>query len=245
MWQSTDIKARRVVVLLAALFVSTGVIATDKAYKSVDESGQTEYSDMPPTTDTVEKVLVRPQASQPDSAQARETVQRKSRMADQMAAERRQKQNERAVAKEQAERQQTACAASRSRLEQLESQPPNRRLVVEPDGSSRRVSWEEMQNLVDQARRQVLEDCGPRDAPETGATPSQAQQPIDTGKREKSSSMKDRQKATSTTTRSQTQQPPEAGKRDNTPQPNERKKSTAPTARAKSGESADSGRSTK
>jgi hypothetical protein len=164
MWQSIEIKTKWII-LLAGLLISAGAIAADKAYISVDESGQPVASDTPPAAGVVEEVIPLPEAPQTDAAKAREEVQRINQKADQMAAERKQKQNERAAATEQKERQQVSCAASRSRLEQLESQPPNRRLVADPDGTTHRVSAEEMQELVAAARRQVVEDCGSLDAP--------------------------------------------------------------------------------
>ena len=153
------------IVLLAALFASAGAIAADKAYISVDESGQAAASDKPPTTGTVEEVIELPKSPQTDAEKAQAEVQRINQKADQMAAERKQKENERAAATEQKERQQVSCAASRSRLQQLESVPPNRRLVADPDGTTHRVSAEEMQELVSAAKRQVVEDCGSLDAP--------------------------------------------------------------------------------
>jgi small-conductance mechanosensitive channel len=164
MWQSIEIKTKGII-LLAGLLISAGAIAADKAYISVDESGRPMASDTPPAAGVVEEVIPLQKAPQTDAAKAQEEVQRINRKADQMAAERKQRQNERAAATEQKERQQVSCAASRSRLKQLESQPPNRRLVADPDGTTHRVSAEEMQELVAAAKRQVVEDCGSLDAP--------------------------------------------------------------------------------
>jgi hypothetical protein len=152
-------------VLLAALVVSTATFATDKAYISTDESGQTVISDTPPASGTVDEVRVLPKPPQADAVKAEQEVQRIKQTADQMAAERKQKQHEQATAKAQQKQQQQACAAARSRLQQLESQPPNRRLVVDPDGTSRRLSLEEMESLRSEAKRQVAEDCEALDAP--------------------------------------------------------------------------------
>lgn len=159
MRQSIDVKTKWVV-LLAAVLMSVGAIGADKAYISVDKSGQAMASDKPPTTGTVEEVMELPKAPQTDAEKAQGEVRRIQQKADQMGAERKQKQSERAAAKEQKERQQVSCATSRNRLEQLESQPPNRRLVADPDGTMHRVTAEEMQGLVAAAKRQVVEDCG-------------------------------------------------------------------------------------
>ena len=164
MRQSIEVKTKWIV-LLAALFASAGAIAAGKAYISVDESGQAAASDKPPATGTVVEVMELPKSPQTDAEKAQAEVQRINQKADQMAVERKQKENERAAATEQKERQQVSCAASRSRLQQLESVPPNRRLVANPDGTTHRVSAEEMQDLVAAAKLQVVEDCGSLDAP--------------------------------------------------------------------------------
>ena len=152
-------------VLLAALVVSTATFATDKAYISTDESGQTVISDTPPASGTVDEVRALPKPPQADAAKTEQELQRIKQTADKMAAERKQKQREQADAKAQKQHQRQACAAARSRLQQLESQPPNRRLVVDPDGTSRRLSLEEMESLRSEAKRQVAEDCEALDAP--------------------------------------------------------------------------------
>lgn len=176
MWQSIKIETKWIV-LLAAIFASAGVISADKAYISTDGSGQAVASDQPPATGTAEEVMDLPEMPQTDAEKAQTEVQRINQKADQMAAERKQKENEREVATEQKERQEVSCAASRSRLQQLESVPPNRRLVADPDGTTHRVSAEEMQDLVAAAKRQVVEDCGSLDAPgadttmDSGASP--------------------------------------------------------------------------
>jgi hypothetical protein len=162
MRKSYDLE-RSCYVLLAALVMSTGTFASDKAYISTDDSGQTVISDIPPTTGTVEAVKVLPNHPQADAAKAEEEVQRIKETADQMAAERKQKEREREDAKAQKKHQQQSCAAARSRLEQLESQPPNRRLVIDPDGTSRRLGLQEMESLRAEAKRQVMEHCGALD----------------------------------------------------------------------------------
>lgn len=151
---------RLLLALVFAVGLTTGLSVTAQVYKSTDDSGNTVYSDTPPASGGAERVEVEPFPPSSDVERAREDVDQVNRALDEAAEERRAAQAEQAAAKEAAERQAVACEAARSRLQQLESGPPNRRLVVEPDGSSRRVSWEEMQTLIEQARRQVRQDCG-------------------------------------------------------------------------------------
>lgn len=146
--------------LLAVMLVSGSALSADKAYISVDESGQVQASDVPPATGTVEEVVPLPKSSDSDAAKAQDEVQRINQKADQMGAERKQREQERAAAKDEKERKKVACESSKSRLQQLESQPPNRRLVISPDGKADRVSADEMQQILSAARDQVKRDCG-------------------------------------------------------------------------------------
>jgi hypothetical protein len=149
------------VFLLALVLVPLGAVASEKVYISVDESGTTTASDRPPESGVVEEEVALPEsAPQSDTERAQQEIKRIQQKADQMGAERKQKEQERAAAKDEKQRREAACAASRSRLEQLQSQPPNRRLVVNPDGSAHRVTAEEMEDLLSAAKRQVVEDCG-------------------------------------------------------------------------------------
>ena len=129
-----------------------------EVYKSVDEGGQTVYSDAP-ATDQAEAVKIDPAPSQERTRRAQEEVEQLNRKVDAMGEERRKQQAEKAGAKEEAKRQKTACEAARGKLKELESVPPNRRLIIDPDGTSRRVSWEEMQQHLEQARQQVEQTC--------------------------------------------------------------------------------------
>ena len=148
---------------LMLLVIALGVVlpVSAQVYKSTGESGETVFSDTPPASGPVERVEIDAPPPASEVERAREEVGEVNRALDELAAERQQKEAERAAASDEAKRQEVACAASKSRLAQLESQPPNRRLVVEPDGSSRRVSAEEMERLIETARQQVRQDCPP------------------------------------------------------------------------------------
>lgn len=146
---------------IAPFFLAVALIApfptqgegAGEAFISVGDSGQ------PPSTGTSREVVRPSTSSQSDTERAQAEIERIKQKADQMAAERKQREQQREAAKDEKERREVACAASRSRLEQLESQPPNRRLIEDPDGTPHRVTAEEMQQLLSAAKRQVAEDC--------------------------------------------------------------------------------------
>lgn len=148
--------------LLFAIGLAIVLPVSGQVYKSTGESGETVFSDTPPPSGPVERVEIDAPPPATDGERAREEVDEVNRTLDELDAERQQKAAEKALAEDEAKRQEVACAASKSRLAQLESQPPNRRLVVEPDGSSRRVSAEEMERLIETAREQVRQDCPPQ-----------------------------------------------------------------------------------
>lgn len=130
----------------------------DEVYKSVDERGQTTYSDTP-ASGQVEKIKIDPAPSEETTRRAQEEVEQLNRKANEMTEERRKRQAEKTQAKEDAKRQNEACEAARSQLKELESVPPNRRLITDPDGTARRVSWDEMQQHLEQARQRVKQTC--------------------------------------------------------------------------------------
>ena len=157
MWR-TDSMNWRCLALAITVAVMIGSSVTAQVYKSVDESGKTVYSDTAPTTGAVEKVQIEPAPAESDVERTQTKVKETNRVLDELAAEREQKKAEKAVAKQENERRNAACAAARIRLEQFTLQPPNRRLVMQPDGSSRRVNWDEMQSMIAQASSQVEQD---------------------------------------------------------------------------------------
>ena len=143
---------------LAAMIAFITSPLSAEVYKSVDESGQTVYSDTP-ASGQVEEVKIDPAPSQEETQRAQEEVEQLSRKVDAIGEKRRKQQAEKTAAKEETKRQNEACEAARSKLTELESVPPNRRLIIDPDGTSRRVSWEEMQQHMEHARQQVKQTC--------------------------------------------------------------------------------------
>jgi hypothetical protein len=163
---------QRFSILIAAVLLSSNSFAADKIYISIDESGQLEASDRQPArTEKKDIIEVRSRSDTPDPVAdaQQERSERIDRMNEEMAAERKQKQLERTAAEQQRKLQKQSCATSRNRLRELESQPPNRRLVINADGSAHRVTAEEMQRLLESARRQVIRHCGSLDEPADAA----------------------------------------------------------------------------
>jgi len=147
-----------IVVILLGIAISP--LAHTQAYKSTGEKGVTEYSDRAPISGQVERVEVAPSPPSADADQSRPTVDEVNQALDEIAEQRNQDAANKVAEKEAAKQQKAACEQSRRWLDQLELYPPNRRLVVYPDGTSKRVSWEEMQSLVEDAREQVRINCG-------------------------------------------------------------------------------------
>jgi hypothetical protein len=129
-------------------------------YRFVGEDGVTVFSDRRPTGDQAEQidVLNPPPTSTNQDAQNR--VEKINQALDELQAERHKKAAEgESERKAQAQRK-AACEVAKNRLEQIQLYPPGRRLVVSPDGTSKRVGWEEMQTMEQEAREQVQKLCG-------------------------------------------------------------------------------------
>lgn len=190
----------RLLTVLVVIVWASGAVSASEIYQSTDEHGAPVFSDRAPTDAPAEKIRVTPAPPLGDAERAVSEAERANRMADQMGAERVQKQQARQHKKEAESRQKVACAASQSRLTQLTSQPPNRRLVIRADGSATRVSSAEMQRLVSQARAQVAKDCQGVSAESVPAS-SVGSAATSATSRERTSSAKAREKATASTER--------------------------------------------
>ena len=145
--------------LLVLLSTVGGGVSAAEVYQSTDAQGNPVFSDRAPVDAPAKKVAIESAPPPADAERTRSEIERASRLADDLAAERKQEQQAKQASREEKSRREVACAAARSRLNQLTSQPPNRRLVTEPDGTSRRVSADEMQRLITQARTQAATDC--------------------------------------------------------------------------------------
>ena len=142
-----------------SVLVSEPLIA--EVFKGTDSAGNTVYSDRPPDSGTVEKLTVEtaPPISDAERERAREEVDKVNREHDARMGEKRMKEEEKAAAKKANRQRAAACTAAKERLADLEMYPPNRRLVTKADGTVHRVSMEEMQKLIKQARQQIQVNC--------------------------------------------------------------------------------------
>ena len=155
-----DAVMRRMLVVTALV---TGLAVSQSAgaqvYKSTGDEGETVYSDQKPASGQVERVELSPSPSPADVEQGQAEVDAVNSALDEIAEQRRQEKADKLAEQQAKEQQQAACEKSKHRLNQLELYPPNRRLVVYPDGTSKRVSHEEMQSLIESARTDVRSNC--------------------------------------------------------------------------------------
>lgn len=151
---------------ILVLFLPANAYAVYKADFYEDESAQIEASDRLSADQAIEvaEFISVSGSSEPEPAsdadEWQKRMERIDQMNEEMATELEQVNNEREAAQEEKKLQEEACAASRSKLEQLESQPPNRRLVIDSEGTAHRVTSEEMESILEAARNQVEKDCG-------------------------------------------------------------------------------------
>lgn len=145
--------------LLATMLAAAPLCQGAEVYKWVDEHGVTVYSQSPPPSGTAELSAPPPPPPPPPGAPdaARETLQGELERLDK-ARETREKAaaDEEKRQKEQADRQ-AACESARKYQADLESRP--RVLLQEPDGSTRRLSDDELASMREEARKQVQELC--------------------------------------------------------------------------------------
>lgn len=150
--------------IVATLALGTGLVvslsANTEVYKSTGAAGETIYSDRPAATGQGERVELAPPPSRAEVEESEARLEEIEKALDENAAQRRKDEVEKLAEKQASEQQEAECKRSKSWLSQLELYPPDRRLVVYPDGTSQRLSWEEMQSLVESARQDVQRNCG-------------------------------------------------------------------------------------
>ena len=130
-----------------------------QAYKWTNAEGRVIYSDTPPPDGQAESMSVEPAPAPAEVEKARSAVRKTNRELETLTDGHQERKATQKAAIERQRRRAAACEKAKERLAQLQDQPPNRRLVIEPDGSARRVSWEEMQRLLGEARASVDTEC--------------------------------------------------------------------------------------
>jgi hypothetical protein len=151
---------RRALVTLAAVSVLSSAAHAQQIYRFVGEDGVTVFSDRQPASGQAKKVDVLNPPSTSTNEDAQDRVGSINQALDELAAERRQKAADEEAARKAQAQQKAACEVAKNRLEQIQLYPPGRRLVVSPDGTAKRVGWEEMQAMEQEARDQVQKLCG-------------------------------------------------------------------------------------
>lgn len=141
---------RSTILASTLLLALSGSAMGGQIYKWVDAQGVTHFGAQPPQGQAVETLNTA--APPPRAAPAAPTEPQTSGEAEQRDIERKVKEQ---VAEETARRQQY-CTTLRTNLAQLQNNP---RVRVEEDGEVRRLSEEERQARISEARQKIAETC--------------------------------------------------------------------------------------
>ena len=141
-------------VTLGVALASPGLLA--EMYKWVDDEGQVQYSQSPPPGRPAQTIKPPPKV---DSKAARDKL--KQQLQDfEVRGDKRQEQAEAdQKTQEQAGERKADCEAARERLAKLAGKP--RILQYAEDGSSKRLTEEERQAAIAEARKKIEEHCEP------------------------------------------------------------------------------------
>lgn len=143
--------------LLCAVCVSaTQALLAGQVYKWVDENGVTVFSQTAPANTPSEVISEPPPPDGTEAARA-ELEARIDRL-DKAEEARHEAAAEAGAEARRASAAAEACERSRAHLASLESGPPQK-LVVAPDGTSRRLSYEELQERIAKTRKDVKDHC--------------------------------------------------------------------------------------
>lgn len=144
-------------VLLIGLLAGASAFAHAEIHKWVDENGQVTYSQTaPPSANAQEIKPPPPPASDPEDAQA--ALQEQIDRLDKAREARRTDRAKHVAAEKQKTADDEACAEAREYSAKLESR--SQVLLTEADGSTRRLSEEELETMREEARNRVNELCG-------------------------------------------------------------------------------------
>ena len=143
--------------LLTTLMICSAKLALAEVHKWVDENGTVVYSQTLPSAVPSETVRPPPPpAEDPEAAQA--ALQEQIDRLDKARVSRQTTGAVEAAGQKQKAEDEKACAEARDHLAKLEQRPQV--LLVEADGSSRRLDYEELEAKRAEARAQVEEFCG-------------------------------------------------------------------------------------
>jgi len=145
-----------VAVLLCALAV-TSASQAGNLYKWVDENGVTVYSQSPPPAKPAEKVKPPPPPAT-DPEQAAAALDERIEKLNEAQQQREQSAEDAAQQRSEQDQRNQACESAKQRQAELNSGPP-RYLLQEPDGSTRRLDYEELEKMRAKAAQRVKENC--------------------------------------------------------------------------------------
>lgn len=145
---------RRRACLLIVLSLS-GAPALAEIYRWVDEQGQIRYSQTPPPVGTTFQ-LVYPPPPPPDPSERRGMEAFLAEREARREHERQQAETQTRLAQQRRE----ACEAARKRLSWLESRPPFRLAVGNPQGGYTRMTVEQHARETEQAQQAADDNCG-------------------------------------------------------------------------------------
>ena len=144
--------------VLVTLLILAGLATGSQAamYKWVDENGQTVYSQIPPTSGQSTRMKPPPPPAETPE-EARQRLNQRLQTLEDKAEDKELAGQKEAKEGELAEVYKSNCAAAQHNLMFLESNP--RKLVGQPDGSYVRITEEERQQKMQEAREQVEKFC--------------------------------------------------------------------------------------
>ena len=141
--------------LLCALLVTSSAYA--ETYRWVDENGVVSYSQTPPPSGQVETLEIRVPAGI-SSEEASKRLDGMRQQLEDRREDRKLAQEEKLKAKQEQQRRQQNCEAARNNLQKLEGL--GNRLLKTADGEYRRLTEEERQQRMQEARKNIAENCG-------------------------------------------------------------------------------------
>lgn len=142
---------------ILALLLALASLGTEAAmYKWTDENGKTVYSQQPPPAGEVERVRTAPTPEQSVDA-ARKKLQEQMQRIEDRREDREIAKDKEGQARSKEDLAGQNCALARKNLEALNGSP--NRVTRLADGSYKRLTPEERQQKIDEATKQVRENC--------------------------------------------------------------------------------------
>jgi hypothetical protein len=142
--------------LLAGLLLGLSGIGWADSYRWTDDDGQTVYSQSPPADGRPYRKIGAPPPP-PDADGARKQLDAMRQGQDERRQQQQQSEEEQRQAAEQQAAMEKNCDVARRNVSLLEGAP--RRPVRMPDGSVKRLTTEERQALLDEARQYLQDYC--------------------------------------------------------------------------------------